>query len=596
MSFPPPVPPSDFPVTSRGSNSSPISGAAAISSPRSSLSTPPPLPEGTLRSSPVDKSAQSHTLDEIKDVIDHHNRIVAARSMGEEPQPHDQLHEILPQSHSGAAEDGHNDSTAGSQVVPPVQDHKTLKDRTGHLMTKLTDIYDPPTSNPSAPLQAKIRDQLISSHSPASNTTSKIQSVPLFSEGALNFPTRDWIYSMRFPNEALEHHFNACYYSKAVLMVRLTVFVIFLVNCFAGLTDLAVYSSSQRENIWILRYSAITPACIIYLGLTRHSIFFSYRQLATAIFCVFIATILMWISAIGAQPNHGIYMIILNVFSLFLGFHYIVSTIVNFIVFLIFIGWNYSVTVVRGASDGSVESETAYSNSHQWLLSFAYILLTALMLIVVGYFIESSFRGAFLQMQRLRCEQHKTNIVLYNILPKNIAMNLVRGIRSADYYQSASVLFCDIYEFKYLTTGLSANELVSMLGDIFSTFDRITDQHDVLKIETIGEVYMVASGLPEETDNHAESIIYLALDMQLIADNFYTLYNTQTDVLSYRSKRIQREQITGRKIKLEKENIVKKPIVFRIGIHTGDIIAGVIGVKLPRYRLFGGLFFLFLSH
>ena len=104
------------------------------------------------------------------------------------------------------------------------------------------------------------------------------------------------------------------------------------------------------------------------------------------------------------------------------------------------------------------------------------------MLLIVGYVLEASFRRAFLQMQRLRLEQYKTNIVLYNILPRQMANKLMMGEPHEQSFASVSVLFCDIYDFKTLTSSLSPNHVVALLNDVFSTFDLLTDRHEVLKV------------------------------------------------------------------------------------------------------------------
>lgn len=159
-------------------------------------------------------------------------------------------------------------------------------------------------------------------------------------------------------------------------------------------------------------------------------------------------------------------------------------------------------------------------------------------------------------LQRLAKRFIARGCALRNCVVSVIAKNLIRGIRSAgtvisycitlvaaDAYPCVSVLFCEIYDFKTLSSVLSARTLVSQaqsctkqlslaqvatLNSIFSAFDRLMDRHKVLKIETIGEVrlfaccllhafaqiYMVAAGLPVEDPLHAEYLCYLALDMQ----------------------------------------------------------------------------------
>lgn len=288
------------------------------------------------------------------------------------------------------------------------------------------------------------------------------------------------------------------------------------------------------------------------------------------------------LSARGGEPNHGTYIILFNVFALFYFLRFFVATALNLLLLITFAVGNYFVTWHDR------------NESKQWVLSFGYLLLTNVMLFIMGYYIESSFRSAFLQMQRLTCEQHKTNVVLYNVLPKTVAQSLVRGIRSADYYKSASILFCDIYDFKNLTSELGARDLVCMMNDVFSIFDHLTDRHDVLKIETIGEVYMAASGLPEQTETHAQACCYLAFDMLQSAqecfiypNSNYNPHQSPSDPDFDAAKNYKYMYRSDLPVRHFNKMPNKKRIILRIGIHTGDVIAGVIGVKLPRYRLFG---------
>lgn len=114
---------------------------------------------------------------------------------------------------------------------------------------------------------------------------------------------------------------------------------------------------------------------------------------------------------------------------------YVVSSLLCWLVFIAFNAANYKVTYLYNADrrgtnvtdpDGNqVPFKDSTDNTpKQWQLSFGYLFLTNCMLMIVGYFIETSVRGAYLQMQKLRYEQFKTNLVLYNILPKGTGLSL----------------------------------------------------------------------------------------------------------------------------------------------------------------------------
>ncbi|HBB31414.1 MAG TPA: adenylate/guanylate cyclase domain-containing response regulator [Cyanobacteria bacterium UBA8803] len=152
--------------------------------------------------------------------------------------------------------------------------------------------------------------------------------------------------------------------------------------------------------------------------------------------------------------------------------------------------------------------------------------------------------------------QEKTERLLLNILPEPIAKRLQQTeIVIADHFANVSVLFADMVGFTQLASQISATELVAKLNSIFSEFDQLTEHYRLEKIKTIGDGYMVASGLPIPRDDHADAIVDMALAMQ--------------------------EMI----MRLTQKT--KEPISLRIGIHTGSVVAGVIGIKKFSYDLWG---------
>ena len=158
--------------------------------------------------------------------------------------------------------------------------------------------------------------------------------------------------------------------------------------------------------------------------------------------------------------------------------------------------------------------------------------------------------------QALRLEKNKSERLLLNILPKPIVEQLKQFQGSlAQQFPEATILFADIVNFSPLSAEISPLELLNLLNQIFSVFDQLAEKHGVEKIKTIGDAYMAAGGLPVPTDNHAEAISQMALDMQQAIHQFKT------------------EQ--------------GKPLQIRIGINTGPVVAGVIGTKKFSYDLWG---------
>ena len=160
------------------------------------------------------------------------------------------------------------------------------------------------------------------------------------------------------------------------------------------------------------------------------------------------------------------------------------------------------------------------------------------------------------EKQFLEIEKEKSERLLLNILPKAMAERLKQGQRTiAAHYESVTVLFADIVDFTALANRSDPEVLVSMLNDLFSRFDRLTDQHGLEKIKTIGDSYFVAGGLPEPRPDHAEAVAQMALDMLAAVTDLNGELGTSLSI--------------------------------RIGMNTGPVVAGVIGRKKFTYDLWG---------
>ncbi len=159
-------------------------------------------------------------------------------------------------------------------------------------------------------------------------------------------------------------------------------------------------------------------------------------------------------------------------------------------------------------------------------------------------------------LAKLEIEQKKSQELLLNILPEAIAERLKKeqGI-IADEFAAVSVMFADIVGFTQLSSLISPKELVHLLNDIFSKFDQLAEKHGLEKIKTIGDSYMVVGGLPNPRSDHADAIAEMALDMQ-------------EAIRDYR------------------ENLGIS-LSIRIGIHSGPVVAGIIGKKKFIYDLWG---------
>ncbi|MEM9116594.1 MAG: adenylate/guanylate cyclase domain-containing protein [Cyanobacteria bacterium P01_F01_bin.56] len=156
----------------------------------------------------------------------------------------------------------------------------------------------------------------------------------------------------------------------------------------------------------------------------------------------------------------------------------------------------------------------------------------------------------------LRQEQQKSEQLLRNILPEAIVTQLKQFQGSlAERFDDTTVMFADIVNFTPLAAQCSPLELVNLLNQIFSEFDRLAEAHQLEKIKTIGDAYMVVGGVPVSQADHAIAVADMALAMQTTIRQF--------------------------------SPVGKLPLQLRIGINTGSVIAGVIGIKKFSYDLWG---------
>ncbi|XP_046431415.1 soluble guanylate cyclase 88E isoform X1 [Neodiprion fabricii] len=162
-------------------------------------------------------------------------------------------------------------------------------------------------------------------------------------------------------------------------------------------------------------------------------------------------------------------------------------------------------------------------------------------------------------MRKLDAEMKRTDELLYQMIPKQVADRLRNGespIDTCEMFDSVSILFSDVVSFTEICSRISPMKVVSMLNAMYSIFDTLTERNRVYKVETIGDAYMVVSGAPDKEHDHADRVCDMALDMV--------------------------EAITDLK-----DPSTEQHLQIRVGVHSGAVVAGIVGLKMPRYCLFG---------
>ena len=178
-------------------------------------------------------------------------------------------------------------------------------------------------------------------------------------------------------------------------------------------------------------------------------------------------------------------------------------------------------------------------------------------------YITKPFNGAELKIRvqthiNLRLEQRKNFKLLNNILPVKAIQHLKNNDRvPAEKYKNVAILFSDLKKFTEVSSTVTPEEILNELNDIFTNFDEIMEHHHCERIKTIGDAYMAVSGMCESTanENSTDNILRAAIEMQYYLKNRKSLINNQWEM--------------------------------RIGINTGNVIGGIVGVKKYMYDIFG---------
>lgn len=283
-----------------------------------------------------------------------------------------------------------------------------------------------------------------------------------------------------------------------------------------------------------LSYAIISLLSIIHFGLTRRYYFFRFSQLILILLLPFFlmltlggfvngSAVVLWalICPLGALlfdgPSHAP--------RWFLAF---VSLVVL---------------------SGFLQPYVGFANN---LSSELVIFFFIINLIGVGSLV---FLMVFYFVGQKNVFQEKSETLLLNILPKEIVAILKNEPRTiADHFEGASILFADVVNFTPLSVTMTPIELVELLNEVFSYFDSLVEKYRLEKIKTIGDCYMVASGVPRPRVDHAQVLTHMALEMR--------------DYVS-------QHEFRGCKL------------AFRIGLNSGPVVAGVIGRKKFIYDLWG---------
>lgn len=356
-----------------------------------------------------------------------------------------------------------------------------------------------------------------------------------------------------FDDRALERAFQKESFELSVRKyVRFSVALAFVAFWAYGVHDLLVIPE-VHVTAWAIRYGISGPIGALLVLFVFRNRAWSRHQPAMLVFGLTVNTVVLWIASIASPAGFFIYT----------GFAVIFVTLGPFLARM-----NVKTQMVYTALTLALYNLFDVLIAHAEPMSRLSLNLTLFTLGAIGTLaarqLEIQARVAFVQRQVIReqmaaldVERHRSESLLLNVLPRRIAERLKNepDTTIADRFESATVLFSDIVGFTELSARLLPDEIVRRLDEVFTRFDGIADQLELEKIKTIGDAYMVAGGVPTRRADHAVAVCEMALRMR--------------DALA--------ELAAG----------MAEPIAVRIGVHTGPVVAGVIGKKKFIYDVWG---------
>jgi len=350
---------------------------------------------------------------------------------------------------------------------------------------------------------------------------------------------------------SIEKSFQDNYKIITVSTSRIAFILAIILYAAFGVLD-AIAMPLSKNLIWVIRYAIVCPIIGFVILATYLPVFVKRLQLV-----MFLAAIIMGL---------GIIAMIYISHETELGYWYYMTGL------LLVIMWNYGLTrllfwyavivnIIIVAADVIVDiflkqALTSAQGIKVFVIHNFFLFGASIIGMFTGYALEAHARKEYLQQQAIKAEREKSERLLLNILPEKVATALKEKEEViADEFKKTSVLFADIVNFTPLSASLQPKTVVELLNTLFSHFDTLADKYGVEKIKTVGDCYMVASGVPTPCPDHAHVLAFLALEM-----------------LNY---------VKGHKF------LDGLCLDLRIGINSGSLVAGIIGQRKFAYDLWG---------
>ena len=338
--------------------------------------------------------------------------------------------------------------------------------------------------------------------------------------------------SLTFKNKKTELNFVQNYFQGSKVSLRFGILYTFVLL----ITQFCLNYSGGNLAVANILLGIYIFYGLILIKKSYNNSFAPYMQSLTSFygFALFVhSSIVFW--EFRNIVNYSAFVgILLMIFYTFMRLKFVTSAITGILISSLFLGTLYYLSISNLIFIGS------------------YIFLVNLFGLLMSHRLEYYSKRQFLLTKEITAQNQISDELLLNILPESVAQRLKNKEEYiVDEFNSVSILFCDICGFTPLSAKIPAKKLVKMLNDMFCAFDQIAQKYEIEKIKTMGDCYMAVAGMPVITIDHAYKMACMALDMKAFVQQFNQHLNV------------------------------------RIGINTGPVIAGVIGIKKFTYDIWG---------
>ncbi|TNE52028.1 MAG: hypothetical protein EP344_15930 [Bacteroidetes bacterium] len=353
---------------------------------------------------------------------------------------------------------------------------------------------------------------------------------------------------------ALEEEFLHQYYLDSIVTVRSGIILGIVLYSLFGILDEYMLPVT-KQLAWAIRFIIIVP---LLLGLLAYTFTASFSKIFNS--AIFLTSLMLGYGIVfmiyyshETEPGYNFYYTGLMLVIVWVGtFSQLRFVYAAWSILVIIIGY-LAVSVLKQhmVSDGLANPKfPIFINNSFFFIS------SAILAFFSSYSFEKTRRNSFMHQKTIEREKKKSDRLLLNILPESVADDLkLNGKTIPREFDNVTVFFSDIVDFTKLSTNLEPAELINILNELFTAFDNIMEKYDCERIKTIGDAYLAVCGMPKADQNHACNIAQAAVE-----------------IVRYCKAR-------------NRTHTVKLNI--RIGIHTGKVVGGVVGVKKYIYDIFG---------